>query len=177
MAERAGVAPIKDLGVVNYSGYASKAEYTVNFPYTDKTEEREANYLNNFKQRQVDSALLLPACCDPESIRFPGHNEIKLGTENFLSIGIIEGFHDAGARALNGIDGMRCDDLPEKMVIEIALTAASQPGFEMRVLAPDLLLKRFPEEGSYANQEFILPDEIIDIRFFLNRHGNVTTSS
>ena len=55
---------------------ASNAGYTVIFCNTDESEAEEKKYLNILVQKQVDGILLVPACSNPQSLKFLRSNEI-----------------------------------------------------------------------------------------------------
>jgi LacI family transcriptional regulator len=55
---------------------ASNSGYTVIFCNTDESETEEEKYLRILVQKQVDGILLVPACSNPQSLKFMRSNEI-----------------------------------------------------------------------------------------------------
>lgn len=80
---------------------------------------------------------------------------------NFIALGALRAFHDAGLRAPEDIALVAFDDLPPSLIIDPFLTAASQPSYEMGQRAAELLLARLTGEMFVDYQEVILPTEII----------------
>jgi LacI family transcriptional regulator len=57
---------------------ASRAGYTVIYCNTDESEIKEEKYINILVQKQVDGILLVPACSNPQSVKFLHRNEIPV---------------------------------------------------------------------------------------------------
>jgi LacI family transcriptional regulator len=80
---------------------------------------------------------------------------------NFIALGALRAFREAGLRAPEDIALVAFDDLPPSLIIDPFLTAASQPSYEMGQRAAELLLARLTGERFVDYQEVILPTEII----------------
>jgi LacI family transcriptional regulator len=84
-----------------------------------------------------------------------------LGTNNFISIGVLKALRDTGLRVPEDISVVGFDDLPASMLVDPILTVAAQPAYEMGSQAAELLLKRISAELTEDKQEVILPTEMI----------------
>ncbi len=79
---------------------------------------------------------------------------------NFIAIGVLHAFADAGVRVPEDVAVVGFDDLPPSMVTFPFLTVAAQPAGEMGRLAVALLLDRFADPGR-PPREIVLPTELI----------------
>ena len=80
---------------------------------------------------------------------------------NFIAIGAIRAFRDAGLSIPENMAVVGFDDLPETLVIDPFLTSAAQPAYEMGRQATTLLLDRLSGKAPDEIQEIVLPVELI----------------
>lgn len=83
------------------------------------------------------------------------------GANNFISIGVLKALRDAGLRVPEDVSVVGFDDLPDSMIVEPFLTVSAQPAYQMGSQATELLLKRISGQLTEAEQEIVLPTQVI----------------
>ena len=83
-----------------------------------------------------------------------------LAGNNFIAIGALRAFKDAGLDVPGDMSVVSFDDLTPDLVIDPFLTVADQPAYEMGQQATGLLLARLSGEAPEGPQEILLPIQI-----------------
>ncbi len=87
-----------------------------------------------------------------------------LASNNFIAIGALKVLREKNIRVPEDLSLVGFDDLPQDLVVDPFLTAASQPAYDMGHRATELLLERLSGQGPEATQEIILPVEMMERR-------------
>lgn len=83
---------------------------------------------------------------------------------NFIAIGAFQLLRERGLRVPEDISLVTFDDLPQAMLLDPFLTAATQSASEMGRRATELLLARIFKQDLPLPQEIVLPTSLIERR-------------